>query len=80
MPRKASKSKKGPSTGAANGCVKCGLESGRWGSASGYQAHGDTYCCEACAGDLGCTCIGAPEDTRESQFRRGESLGGQAGV
>lgn len=61
-------------------CPKCGLEQDRWKTPQGFVAHAEAYCCEDCAFDTGCLCVGAPEDARFSQFKRGGSLGAQPGI
>lgn len=39
-------------------CDRCGLPRDQWkgNNGEGVQKNGQTYCCEGCANNTGCTC------------------------
>ena len=45
-------------------CPRCGLAKRDWkgNRGEGVRSGGQTYCCEACAQDTGCTCRPAGKD------------------
>ena len=66
-------------------CPRCGVVKNAW-PGEGYTHEGETYCCQGCAEDTGCTCEMAakPGFSREGQRltqpepRPGEQRGGSA--
>ncbi len=37
-------------------CPQCGMKNAEWPQSTGYEQKGETFCCEGCAEDTGCTC------------------------
>lgn len=39
-------------------CSKCGMTQSEWrgNDGAGYEANGQTYCCQGCESGSGCTC------------------------
>ena len=42
-------------------CPRCGMTKEEWkgNAGQGVTKDGQTYCCQGCADDTGCTCTGA---------------------
>jgi hypothetical protein len=52
-------------------CPRCGMDKAGWtgNDARGYDFQGQTYCCEGCAKNTGCTC------TSEMERHTGQNIG-----
>lgn len=51
MPKKKQASGKDSSI-----CANCGIVAENWSEAEGYKLGSQTYCCQGCAEQTGCTC------------------------
>jgi hypothetical protein len=45
-------------SGGGQTCPRCGMTRERWkgNGGQGVQSGGQTYCCQGCANNTGCTC------------------------
>jgi hypothetical protein len=37
-------------------CPRCGMQQSEWQEPEGFERNGETYCCQGCADETGCTC------------------------